>query len=61
MRRRNGMLSVKALTHGVERTGADVAVNDPEAGETEEKESTTAGFGGRKHTRKPCRISNSRH
>ena len=52
------MLSVKALAHGVERTRADVAVNDPKAGETEQNEPTPAMVGGRKRRRKADRIRN---
>ena len=55
------MLSVKALAHCIERTSADVAVNDPKAGKTKEKERTTTAFGDRKHTREGSRISNRRH
>ena len=61
MSRRNGMLSVKALAHGIERTRADVAINDPKAGETEQNETATMRFGGRKHRRKAGRLSNGRH
>jgi hypothetical protein len=46
VRRRNGMLSVKALAHGIERTRPDVAVNDPQASETEQSEPTPAMLGG---------------
>jgi hypothetical protein len=53
------MLPVKALAHGIERTRADVAVNDPKAGETKQKEASTTIFG--RNRRKADRISNSRH
>ncbi len=52
------MLSVKALAHGIERTRADVAVNDPKAGETEQNEPGPAMAGGGKRRREAGRISN---
>ena len=35
---RHRMLPVKALAQGIERTRADVAVNDPQAGQTQDGE-----------------------
>ena len=52
------MLSVEALAHGIERTRADVAVNDPQAGETEQSEPISAMFGGGSRRRKIDRTSN---
>ena len=52
------MLSVEALAHGIERTRADVAVNDPEAGETEQNEPTPAILGGDKRRRNADRSGN---
>ena len=39
---RNGVLAVKAFAQGIERARADVAIDDPEAGETEQKEAAPA-------------------
>jgi hypothetical protein len=52
------MLSVKAFAHGIERTGANIAVYDAKAGETEQNEPISAMLGrcyGRWNT---SRISN---
>ncbi len=53
------MVPVKALTHGIERTCADVAVNYPQTGEAEETELSLAPMGDRKRRRNARRTRNS--
>jgi hypothetical protein len=52
------MLSVKAFAHRIERTRADIAVNDPETGETEQGEPISAMLGRCNSRLNTSRISN---
>jgi hypothetical protein len=53
------VVPVKALAHGIERTCPDVAVNDPETGETEETELSLAPMGDRMRRRNVSRTRSS--
>jgi hypothetical protein len=52
------MLPVKAFAHRIERTGANIAVYDPEAGQTEQNEPISAMLGRGGSRGNTSRISN---
>ena len=54
------MLAIKTFAHRIERARADIAINNPEAGETEQNEPVPATFGSWHGRRNAGRVSERR-